>query len=79
MNTYTYSQARQNFSAVLDQALKDGEVRIRRKDGQVFVLKPQPASGSPLDFEGLDLGISEGEILEAIQEGRGSYRVKSES
>jgi len=76
MNTYTYSEARQKFASLLDQALKDGEVRVKRKDGQVFVIKPKPVSGSPLDIEGLELGISAGEILEAIQEGRGSYRVK---
>jgi hypothetical protein len=29
-----------------------------------------------LDIEGLELGISAGEILEAIQERRRSYRVK---
>lgn len=75
MNTYTYSEARQKFASLLDQALKDGEVRVKRKDGQVFVIKPKPVSGSPLDIEGLELGISAGEILEAIQEGRGSYRV----
>jgi len=76
MNTYTYSEARQKFASLLDQALKEGEVRVKRKDGRVFVIKPQPVSGSPLDIEGLELGISAGEILEAIQEGRGSYRVK---
>jgi hypothetical protein len=76
MNTYTYSEARQKFASLLDQALKDGEVRVKRKDGRVFVIKPQPVSGSPLDIEGLELGVSAGEILEAIQEGRGVYRVK---
>jgi len=76
MNTYTYSEARQKFASLLDQALKEGEVRVKRKDGRVFVIKPQPVSGSPLDIEGLELGISAGEILEAIQEGRRSYRMK---
>jgi hypothetical protein len=76
MNTYTYSEARQKFASLLDQALKDGEVRVKRKDGRVFVIKPQPVSGSPLDIEGIELGVSAGEILEAIQEGRGVYRVK---
>jgi len=76
MNTYTYSEARQKFASLLDKALKNGEVRVKRKDGRVFVIKPQPVSGSPLDIEGLELGVSAGEILEAIQEGRGVYRVK---
>jgi hypothetical protein len=76
LNTYTYSEARQKFASLLDQALKEGEVRIKRRDGRVFVIKPQPVSGSPLDIEGLELDISAADILEAIQEGRGSYRVK---
>jgi hypothetical protein len=75
MNTYTYSEARQKFASLLDQALKEGEVRVKRKDGRVFVIRPQPVPGSPLDIEGLELGISASEILEAIQEGRGVYRV----
>jgi hypothetical protein len=45
-------------------------VRIKRKDGRVFVIKPQPLEGSPLDVEGMDLGISTAEILQAIQESR---------
>ncbi len=75
MKTFTYSEARQKFASLLNQALKDGEARVRRREGQVFVIKPQPVSGSPLDIEGLELGISAAEILEAIQEGRGSNRV----
>jgi hypothetical protein len=75
MNTYTYSEARQKFASLLDQALKEGKVRVKRKDGRVFVIRPQPVPGSPLDIEGLELGISASEILEAIQEGRGVYRV----
>jgi hypothetical protein len=76
MKIYTYSEARQNLACLLDQALAEGEVRVRRKDGWVFVIRPQPVSGSPLDIEGLDLRISTGEIMEAIQEGRRSYRMK---
>jgi hypothetical protein len=30
---YNYSKARQNLAAVLEQAAREGEVRIRRKDG----------------------------------------------
>ena len=51
-------------------------MRVKRRDGWVFVIKPEPVCGSPLDVEGLELGVSAGEILEAIQEGRGRYRVK---
>ena len=39
---YTCSQARQKLSEVLDEALKEGEVRIRRKDGRMFIIKSEP-------------------------------------
>lgn len=40
MIEYTYSEARQNLAAVLEQAAREGEVRIRRWDGRIFVLRP---------------------------------------
>jgi hypothetical protein len=46
------------------------KLRIRRKDGQVFVIKPAPKTGSPLDVEGIDLGVTTAEIIEFIQESR---------
>jgi prevent-host-death family protein len=41
MNEYTYSEARQKLASLLEQAAKDGEVRIKRKDGRIFVIRPQ--------------------------------------
>jgi antitoxin Phd len=73
MNVYTYSEARQKLAALLDKAARDGEVRIRRRDGQVFVIKPQTRRSSPLDIDGIDLNLTLPEILESIQEGRRSY------
>jgi hypothetical protein len=73
MNEYTYSEARQNLASLLDQAVREGEVRIRRKDGRVFAIQPVPSDKSPLDVKGLDLGISTQEILAFIAEGRKSY------
>lgn len=32
MMVYTYSEARQNFASVLEQARKEGAVRIRRRE-----------------------------------------------
>ncbi len=37
---YTYSEARQKFAKLLEQAAVEGEVLVRRKDGQMFVIKP---------------------------------------
>ena len=73
MNVYTYSEARQNLASLLDQAAREGEVRIRRKDGQVFVIRVLPKEKSPLDVEGVDLGISTEEILRFVNEGRKTY------
>jgi len=73
MIVYTYSEARQKLATVLDKARKEGEVRIKRKDGQVFIIKPQSQKGSPLNVVGLDLDLTGDEILEAIKEGRREY------
>ena len=73
MNVYTYTEARQNLASLLDQAAREGEVRIKRKDGQVFVIRLQPKSRSPLEVEGVDLGITSEEIVEFIDEGRRNY------
>jgi hypothetical protein len=68
MTTYTYSKARQNFSDVLDQASKKGEIFIKRKDGSLFVLKPFTTTGSPLDVSSVDINISKNEIIELLRE-----------
>jgi PHD/YefM family antitoxin component YafN of YafNO toxin-antitoxin module len=73
MNVYTYSEARQNLASLLDQAAQEGEVRIRRKDGQVFVIKLEPKTESPLEVEGLNLDLSTQEILDFIAEGRKNF------
>ncbi|MCI0438384.1 MAG: type II toxin-antitoxin system Phd/YefM family antitoxin [Chloroflexi bacterium] len=70
MIVYTYSEARQKLARLLEQALEEGEVRIKRKDGKTFVIRPERRQGSPLDVPGIDLGISATEIIELIKEGR---------
>ncbi|HEX6533278.1 MAG TPA: hypothetical protein VF041_01705 [Gemmatimonadaceae bacterium] len=70
MKEYTYSEARQRLAALLERARRDGAVRIRRKDGQVFVLRAETTERSPLDVRGVDLGITRAEILDLIGEGR---------
>ncbi|MCR4407263.1 MAG: type II toxin-antitoxin system Phd/YefM family antitoxin [Anaerolineae bacterium] len=73
MIVYTYSEARQKLASLLEQAVKEGEVKIKRKDGRTFVIKPEAVEGSPLDVEGIDLGITTDEIVQFIQEGRRVY------
>jgi hypothetical protein len=67
---YTYSEARQNLASLLEKAIRDGEVRVRRKDGQIFVITPEETGGSPLDVKGIELNLTQEEIVEFIHEGR---------
>lgn len=73
MNVYTYTEARQKLASLLDQAAKEGEVRIKRKDGRVFVIRLLQRTQSPLDVEGFDLGITTQEIVDFIDEGRKTF------
>ena len=72
MKVYTYSEARQRFADVLRQATLDGEVRIRRRDGQVFTLRPDTPAGSPLDVPGVSAGVSAREIVDWVRDARRS-------
>ena len=75
MKVYTYSEARQNLASLLEEARRDGSVQIRRRDGQIFELRPAAKSSkgkSPLDVPGVSLGLSRKEILNFIHEGRRS-------
>ncbi len=70
MNTYTFTEAREKLASLLDQAARDGEVRIRRRDGKVFVIRLQKRLDSPLNVKGLDLKLTRKDILASIIEGR---------
>lgn len=70
MRIYTYSQARQSLARLLDQAWKEGAVRIRRQDGQTFVIVPERSDKSPLDVASVNLGLTADEIVEFVREGR---------
>ena len=67
---FTYSEARQKLATVLEQSKTEGEVRIKRKDGQEFVIKPAETPESPLDIEGIDLEMSAREIVGFVREMR---------
>ena len=51
MKVYTYSEARQKFSVVLDTA-KSEEVIIKRRGGGTFKIIYTKSSGSPFDVPG---------------------------
>ena len=69
MQTYTEIETA-NLSSLLEQARRDGEVRIKQPDGQIFVLKPETQKSSALDVAGIDLHISTQEIINWVREGR---------
>lgn len=72
MRVYTYSEARQKLASVLDEAREKGEIRIKRRDGSEFVVRPLETGRSPLDVPGVDADVSREEIVEAVRESRRS-------
>lgn len=72
MKVYTYSQARQKLSELLNEALRE-EVLIRRRDGTLFSVTSKRKKRSPFDIEGIDTDISTGEIVNAVRESRERY------
>lgn len=70
MKTYTYTEARQQLAGLLDEATREGEVRIRRRDGRLFVLQPMRSKRSPLDVPAVETDVTLAEILDFIREGR---------
>ena len=75
MTTYTYSEARQRLSSLLEKAQKEGRVLIRRKDGLVFLVQPLQREGSPLCVQGVDIDLSADEIVDILREIRGTRRM----
>ncbi|MDD2751467.1 type II toxin-antitoxin system Phd/YefM family antitoxin [Acidithiobacillus sp.] len=70
MKVYTFSEARQKFSTALDSAQLEGAVKITRRDGRAFLIRPVQKSLSPLDVKGVKLNLSRDEIVSAVREGR---------
>ena len=70
MKEYTFSEARQRLASLLDLARRDGAVRIRKRDGQRFILQPEKQTQSPLDVPGIKLNIKREEIVETIRSSR---------
>jgi prevent-host-death family protein len=71
MKAYTYSEAREKFASVLEEAERDGAVEIRRRDGAVFrILPAQRSKASPLDVKGVKLGVSTADIVAIVKKGR---------
>ncbi len=70
MREYSFTEARQHFASILDEAKREGAVCIKKRDGEAFYIKPAISKKSPLDVKGVDLGISSSEIVDILREGR---------
>jgi len=70
MKVYTYSQAREKLAKLLDDACREGQVEIRRRDGRTFIIKPVQEKESPLDVAGVKTDISLDELNEVVRESR---------
>lgn len=70
MKVYTYSQARQKLAKVLDDARQEGQVQIKRRNGQSFIIKPVKEKKSPLDIAGVSTDLTIGELNQAVRESR---------
>ena len=70
MKEYSFTEARQHFASILDEAKKEGIVCVKKRDGEAFYIKPAISKKSPLDVKGVDLGMTATEILDAIRESR---------
>ncbi|MGA7286603.1 MAG: type II toxin-antitoxin system prevent-host-death family antitoxin [Terriglobales bacterium] len=71
MKAYAYSEAREKFATVLEEAERDGAVEIRRRDGAVFRIQPaRKSNASPLDVKGVKLKISTSDLVAIVRKGR---------
>ncbi len=70
MKVFTYSEARQNLSKLLNIVLHE-EVEIRRKDRTIFSLTSKKSeTKSPFDIPGINTKATTQDILDAIRESR---------
>ena len=70
MRESSFTEARQNFASILDEAKTEGVVCIKKRDGESFYIKPASIKKSPLDVTGVDLGVPAEEIVSSIRECR---------
>lgn len=70
MQVYTYSEARQKFATVLQQAGATGRVLIRQRDGKTFALTPEHAAKSPLDVPSVKAQVTTAELVSIVREER---------
>lgn len=72
MRVYSYSEARQQLTELLNRARQEGQVEIRRRDGQRFIVRPNQTVGSPLDVPAIETDLTRQEIVSLVREARRS-------
>jgi hypothetical protein len=71
MMVYSYADARQRLAALLELALTEGQVKLRNRDGRIFVIRPERVvKASPFDVRSVKLPITKMDILNAVRESR---------
>lgn len=70
MDVYTYSEARQHLSSLLDEAETTGKVIIRRKDGRRYAVVPELPPVSPLDIPTVKTNLSVKEVVKLVRRQR---------
>ena len=70
MKEYSFTEARQHFASILDESKKDGVVCVKKRNGESFYIKPAMSKDSPLDVEGVDLGLTSSEIVDVVRTAR---------
>ena len=70
MTVRARTRSKRGLAALLEQAAREGEAKVKSKDGRTFVIRPERKTISPLDVEGVDLGMTTAEIVQFIHEGR---------
>lgn len=76
MKVYTYSEARQRLSDVLNIARSE-EVIIKRRGGETFSIIFRKSKKSPFDVPGIQTKATTKDILAAIKESRERFAEKS--
>lgn len=69
MKRFTYSEARQRLSEVLDTARTE-EVLITRRGGDAFRIIYETSRSSPLDVPPIKTKATTADILDAVRESR---------
>jgi hypothetical protein len=70
MNIYSISEFEQKVPTILDLAIEDGKVLIKKDEETIFVIMPYITKSSPFDIKGIHSDITTEEIISFIRESR---------